>query len=406
MRILSFGHLPTWAGGRQESGLANVIYQLAKHGSEIPDNEVFLAATDYYKSIRKDGRLTILGWTKIMLMVYILTRPIKCARNFVRLIKLKRRYPYNERLTGLFLKRLFLERSLGHSMPDIVHLHGPQSIWYIDIIPDAVGIIVTFHGMLGLDKNVAQHEILYNMEHDVYHESRVRGVFFICSQLVDSFRREYGDNSKNNQTIFNSYDNDHFYYEGNHKALMVETTAHERVIKLFTVASLSDLKGQMRVLQALARIRLNEMRFEYYCIGADSQDLSCQMKAFAEEHRLHFEYLGKMNPDQIREHLLIADYMIMPSSSEGFGLTYLEAIACGVPVILPKDLPIAKEKALINERNSILLDDCSSRSITKILNCISDYEFNHQTVANSIEGFSWDEVAKQYSLAIRGLMSS
>ena len=75
MRILSFGHLPTWAGGRQESGLANVIYQLAKHGSEIPDNEVFLAATDYYKSIRKDGRLTILGWTKIMLMVYILTRP-------------------------------------------------------------------------------------------------------------------------------------------------------------------------------------------------------------------------------------------------------------------------------------------------------------------------------------------
>ena len=48
MRIMSFGHIPSWAGGKQESGLANVIYQLAKHGSEIPEAEVTLAATDCF----------------------------------------------------------------------------------------------------------------------------------------------------------------------------------------------------------------------------------------------------------------------------------------------------------------------------------------------------------------------
>ena len=29
MKILSFGHIPSAVGGRQSSGLANVIYQLA-----------------------------------------------------------------------------------------------------------------------------------------------------------------------------------------------------------------------------------------------------------------------------------------------------------------------------------------------------------------------------------------
>ena len=34
MKILSFGYIPSNFGGRQSSGLANVIYQLASHVAE------------------------------------------------------------------------------------------------------------------------------------------------------------------------------------------------------------------------------------------------------------------------------------------------------------------------------------------------------------------------------------
>lgn len=40
MKVLSFGHIPAWAGGRQSSGLANVIYQLAKNMADCNDVEL------------------------------------------------------------------------------------------------------------------------------------------------------------------------------------------------------------------------------------------------------------------------------------------------------------------------------------------------------------------------------
>lgn len=35
MKILSFGYIPSNFGGRQSSGLANVIYQLAYHVAKL-----------------------------------------------------------------------------------------------------------------------------------------------------------------------------------------------------------------------------------------------------------------------------------------------------------------------------------------------------------------------------------
>lgn len=64
MKILSFGYIPSNFGGRQSSGLANVIYQLAYHVAKLNGVEMILAATDVFvPELHKDG-LTILGWTK------------------------------------------------------------------------------------------------------------------------------------------------------------------------------------------------------------------------------------------------------------------------------------------------------------------------------------------------------
>lgn len=398
MKILSFGHIPSWVGGKQESGLANVIYQLAKHGSDVSNTQVVLAATDCFVKQRQIEKLTIVGWTKCILVKYILAHPFKAMRNYARLKKLVNKYPYNERFGGLYFKRVFLMKTISEVNPDVVHLHGPMAVFYLDLIPSITKVAVTFHGMTGIDKNIPQYGVLYNMEKDVFHSKKVDECFFICTQLVDSFKKTYGDNLKRNIVIFNSYDNTQFYLE---KAKQNpfwsngETAGRCGVTTLCTVASLSDLKGQLRVLSGLTMLP-NRNNFKYFCIGGGSVAYADELKKFAADNEIDFEYLGKMKPDGIREQLQHADYMIMPSSSEGFGLTYLEAIACGVPVILPKDIPIAYEHELINEKNSILLEDCSPESIAKILKDIDSYHFNHKDVALTIAGFSWDEIAKQY----------
>ena len=406
IKIMSFGHIPSWAGGRQESGLSNVIYQLAKHESELSGVEVTLVATDSFVPFRKDNRLTIVGWTKASLLVYILQHPIRAIKSFATLVGLKKDYPLKERLLNLFTKRIFLDKALRSVCPQVLHLHGANSIWYIDLVPENTKVIVTFHGMTGFDSNVEQHEVLYRMEKDVFLSERVDEVFFISTQLVSDFKIAYGDNGKKNRVIFNSYDKKHFYYkeEDYHShPFKNETAPLHKGISLFTVASLSELKGQFRVLKALAALPKNE-RFCYYCIGGDSSGLASQLGEYAKQKRISFEYLGKMPPPRIREALRNADFMIMPSSSEGFGLSYLESIACGVPVILPRTLPIAKEKNLINDKNSILLDDCSVTSIIAVLKHIEDYVFDKKGVASSIAGLSWQQVACQYVKAFEELL--
>lgn len=398
MQILVFGHIPSWAGGRQESGLANVIYQLAKHESEIGGNEVIMAATDCFVEKRMDGNLEVLGWTKKKLIKFILTNPISSVSSLHQMLRLKKRYPMKERTIGLYFKRLFLQRVLQDYVPDVVHLHGIASVWYLDLIPKQTKIAVTFHGMCGMDKNLDQYEVMFKMERDVFQSSRVNEFFFICTQLVGQFKDSYGENGKRNPVIFNSYDNRQFYYhkgEADHVRSGRGTAVQNKEILLCTVASLSDRKGQLRVLSGLTLLP-DRKEFKYVCIGAGTEDYIRQLNEYAKENQIDFEYLGKMPPQEIRKHLYEADYMIMPSSSEGFGLTYLEAIACGVPVILPKDIPIAAESKLINVKNSIMLDDCSSKSIASVLSHIEDYHFDSQEVADTISQLTWDDVAREY----------
>jgi N-acetyl-alpha-D-glucosaminyl L-malate synthase BshA len=45
------------------------------------------------------------------------------------------------------------------------------------------------------------------------------------------------------------------------------------------------------------------------------------------------EFVGKQPQSQIREYLSVADLLLLPSQSESFGLTALEAMACQVPVV-------------------------------------------------------------------------
>lgn len=44
-------------------------------------------------------------------------------------------------------------------------------------------------------------------------------------------------------------------------------------------------------------------------------------------------FTGRVSEDEKADHFRLADAYVMPSSGEGFGIVYLEALACGIPVI-------------------------------------------------------------------------
>lgn len=392
MRILSFGHIPSWAGGRQESGLGNVIYQLAKYMSECESVKVTLAATDVFKPLILHDDLHIIGWTKDILIKYALKHPFTSLRWMIYVLYSKIKYGPIVNILGFFFKGMHLHRSIGLSKPDVVHLHGPNACVYKAIITEDIKIVVTMHGLIGLDKTIENQTYLYKMEREICKSSRYSMVGFIAQKLISEFSSLYGAINSPAKVFLNAYDSNVFNY--------IEPKEHNGLV-LATVASLSENKGQERVLEAIYK---SEVNCRYICIGDDSTGYGGIIKDKVCSLNVSWEYVGKKSPTEIRKLLSDVDYMILPSSTEGFGLVYLEAIACGVPVILPKHLPIVEEKGIIQPGiNALLLEDSSVDAIAELLPNLANYRFDSKKVAESIVDYSWKNIAKEYVECFRKL---
>lgn len=385
MKILIFGHIPIWAGGRQQQGMANVIYNLALSMSHLEDVEICLAATDVFQLKKKVGKLTIYGWTKIVLLKFALLHPIIFSRLLLILLYNKCLTPNSVDVGRMLFKGIHLRRIINIQNPDIVHLHGANAIIYQSLVPKNVKIIFTIHGTVGNDPLIPYYKEIGKYEKRLCNSSRVSKIYFVTSSIINEFKDLYGAFIPSIEIILNAYNSEEFYY--------IPHKPHDN-IRLCTIASIQDRKGQLRVIEAIRKSGIQDI--EYNMIGTADAIENLNI----DNHR--FTYLGVMNPNEIRETLSNMDYMILPSSSEGFGLVFLESIACGVPVILPKQLPIVQEKYLIQPGvNAILLEDCSVDSILNILPTLRDNHFNSKEVSKTIMNYSWDTIAKQYILSFK-----
>ena len=105
---------------------------------------------------------------------------------------------------------------------------------------------------------------------------------------------------------------------------------------LLTVSRLADserYKGHDRVIRALPRVLAQYPEAVYLVVG-DGDDRS-RLETIATEtgvsEQVHFT--GLIGADDLPDHYRLADVFVMPSTGEGFGIAFLEALASGVPVI-------------------------------------------------------------------------
>jgi phosphatidylinositol alpha-1,6-mannosyltransferase len=92
-------------------------------------------------------------------------------------------------------------------------------------------------------------------------------------------------------------------------------------------------KGHDRVIRILSRIRVDHPEAIYLIVG-DGDDRP-RLEALAEEYRVqeHVHFSGPVEGKELPDYYRLADLMVMPSTGEGFGIVFLEAMASGVDVI-------------------------------------------------------------------------
>ncbi|MCS3700206.1 glycosyltransferase involved in cell wall biosynthesis [Salinibacter ruber] len=119
------------------------------------------------------------------------------------------------------------------------------------------------------------------------------------------------------------------------EGLLTRYDLHGRTI-LLTLSRLSageQYKGHDEVLEVLPALA-EEVPDLAYLICGDGDDrprLEAKAKRLGVEDRTVFA--GYVPEEEKADHYRLADAFVMPGRGEGFGIAYLEALACGVPVV-------------------------------------------------------------------------
>ncbi len=106
---------------------------------------------------------------------------------------------------------------------------------------------------------------------------------------------------------------------------------------LVTVGALVERKGFHRVIELLPQLLEKYPGLIYLAIGGPgpegdwSERLRQQVHALGVEE--HVRFLGAMDPNELKRPLSAADLFVLATSNEGWANVFLEALACGLPVV-------------------------------------------------------------------------
>ena len=151
---------------------------------------------------------------------------------------------------------------------------------------------------------------------------------------------------------------------------------------LVTTGALIERKGQAFVIEALAQ--LPDARLLLIGRGPNEAKLRGLAQTTGVADRVHF--LGSVDHDLLPLALSAADAMVLPSASEGLANAWVEALACGTPVVTT-DVGGARE--LIRDPSAGVLVERSVEAVAQGIREVLANRADRQTVAANVEAFSW-----------------
>ena len=156
---------------------------------------------------------------------------------------------------------------------------------------------------------------------------------------------------------------------------------------LVTVGALIPRKGQDFAIRALRDLPGTQLAL--VGTGADRADLRELAHRLGLSTRVHF--LGNLDHGSLPIVLSAADVMVSPSSSEGLANAWVEALACGTPLVIT-DAGGARELITAPEAGRIV-----AREISAIADGVREMlaaDYAAAQVARTVQRFSWEANAR------------
>lgn len=154
---------------------------------------------------------------------------------------------------------------------------------------------------------------------------------------------------------------------------------------LAATGALIERKGQAIALRAMAQLDRKDVRFALAGQGADEARLRDLALELGVPDRVHF--LGQVGHDRLPLLLSGADALVLPSASEGLANAWVEALACGTPLVIP---PIGGAREVVQDGSAGRIADRTPEAIaTALRDLLADPPAQDAVAANAAR-FTWE----------------
>jgi N-acetyl-alpha-D-glucosaminyl L-malate synthase BshA len=277
---------------------------------------------------------------------------------------------------------------------DLVHAHYaiPHAISaYLarDILRTRLKVITTLHGtditLVGLEPS-----FLPVMRFSIQQSD---GVTAVSRFLREKTMTNYNI-TKDIRVIPNFVDTDKYRRLAQPEVREKFAPSHERVV--IHVSNFRVVKRVQDVIRIFGEIR-KKVPSRLLLVGDGPDRSVCEILTREMNLQQHVRFLGKQL--ELVPILSSSDLMLMPSQSESFGLSALEAMACGVPVVsssvggLP-ELQVHGETGYIAEIGDI--DRMAKYAIELLTNDAKHHQFGSAARARAVENFDVRRIVSMY----------
>jgi glycosyltransferase involved in cell wall biosynthesis len=271
-----------------------------------------------------------------------------------------------------------LAEALSRGRPDVVIAAREVVLPHMDRVSHLRRLLV-IHGttIFGIDQGTFPPELAEPLL------AAMRRVDLLVTMGRHSQRRMRELGVPGVQVIPNPVDVDRFRPLDRSDRLLRELAVDDDDLVVLHASKLSEQKRPMDILGA-AEIALQENRRLLFVVAGDGrcrEDVERECRSRGLYRR--FRFPGWIDHERMPELMSVGDMFIMPSAYECQALVYLEALACGRPLIA-SDIPAARE-VVRHGSNGLLHQEGDENALAAaILACADDPELRGRLAANGL----------------------
>lgn len=263
-----------------------------------------------------------------------------------------------------------------------------------------VPVISTFHGFVDAKKKERLLWLkvrLINMGN--------RKIVFVSNRLRKHYVKNLGVSDRKSIVIYNGVDTNEYYPNKDH-SIRVKLGIEPKKIVVGALGNIRPAKGYDVFLKAARIVFDNHPECVFVVAGQGAGHLYESLLHLCKRLELDkvFYFIG-FQSDNAR-YLNNLNIFVLPSISEGFSISTIEALACGVPVVVTASG--GPEEIVINGKNGIMVKSGEMDIANGITQMIEKPEnrkaMSEQGVRDVAERFSLQAMIDQYQTCYKQLL--